>query len=98
MAFQTHAEVWQINVQYGATTAAPNGFIPERADSGARGKAGWAGGIAWLDNPAGALATPAGDLAVALCVASLGFSGPQVREEWRWLPLARWAAQHSGTG
>ena len=82
VALHTHAEVWQIAVQYGATAATPSGSIPEQADSGARGQAEWAGGIAWLDDPAGALA-------VSRCVASLGFSGPQVREEWRWLPLAR---------
>ena len=81
----------QIAVQHGATAAAPSGSIPEQANSGARGQAEWAGGIVWLDDPAGALA-------VSRCVASLGFSGPQVREERRWYSLARWAAHHSGTG
>ena len=74
---------WQIAVQYNATTAAPSGSTPEQADSGARGQAEWAGGIAWPDDPAGALADPAGALAVALHAAGRrGYAGawpPRVR-------------------
>ena len=44
-ARQTHAEDWRITAQYGATTDAPGGLIPERTGSGARGQAGWADGI-----------------------------------------------------
>ena len=40
VALHTHAEVWQIAVQYGATAATPSGSIPEQADSGARGPSG----------------------------------------------------------
>ena len=44
------------------------------------------------------LASPRASLAVARCAALLGFLGSQVRDERRWLSLARWAAQHPGTG
>ena len=71
-------------MHYGATTDAPGGFIPEQTDSEARGQAEWADGIAWLDDPVGVLATPAGALAVALRATFLGLWGPQEREKWRW--------------
>ena len=74
---------------YGATAAALSDSAPEQAESETRGQAGWVGGIAWLDDPDGALA-------VALCMASPGPSGPQVLEEWRWLSLAWGAAQQPG--
>ena len=71
--------------------AAPRNFAPRPADSEARGQARWVGVIVWLGDLACALA-------VARCAALLGFLGSQVRDERRWLSLARWAAQHPGTG
>ena len=70
---QTHADVWQIAVQYGATAAAPNDSVPKQAGCEARGQAGRVGGVVWLDDPAGALA-------FAWRAALLVLSGPQVRE------------------
>ena len=90
-ALQTHVDVWEIAKQYAATIAEPNNSVPGQADSEVRRQARWVGGVVWLGDLAGALA-------VARRAALLGFSGPQVREERRWLSLARWAAQHSGAG
>ena len=85
-AHQAYLKVWEVAVRYGATAAAP-----KPAGSKARRQKRRVGGVVWL-----------GDLAVALATAQraalLGFSGPQVREERKWLSLAKWAARQSGAG
>ena len=89
--YQTYVDDWEVAIRYGATTAARYNSISGPADSEARGQARWFGGLVWLDDFAGALA-------VDRCAALLGFSGPQVHEERRWLSLARWAAEHPEAG
>ena len=86
IALQTHVYFWEIAVYYGATAAAPNSPVPGPAGSEARGQARWVGGVVWFGDLAGALA------------AARRVSGPLVREERRWLSLARWAAQQPGAG
>ena len=90
-ALQAHVEVWEVAVRYGAAAAAPSSPVPKPASSMARGQTRRVGGVVWLDDLAGALV-------VARSKAILGFSGPQVREEWKWLSLVRWAAHQPGAG
>ena len=86
---QARVDDWEIAALFGASAAAPYGPDSGPADSQAREQARWTRDIVWTDSLAGALA-------VARAAAYLGFQGPHVRKEQRWLALAKWAARHSG--